>query len=255
MSTPQATRPIPSLNPRSLSPVGSAAAPVAATSVAPRVAGQPIAVAVVGTGFIADFHLEILAATPGVKLVATCDADLAKAQSAARRFGVPHAVASVEELPALGVQIAHVLVPPAAHLAVARQLLELGIGAFVEKPLATSSREARELQSLAKARGLTLGVNHNALFHPAFQNVLTRVRNGEIGRVEHVRVCLSVPLRQLDAGDFSHWMFRSPRNIIFEQAPHPFAQLYALIGCVQSAKTSVLRSRELQPGRCSTSAG
>ncbi len=249
MSTPQATRPIPSLNLSSSSPVGSAGAPITAASKATRVAGQPIAVAVVGTGFIADFHLEILASTPGIMVVATCDADLPKAQSAARRFAVPHAVASLEELPALGVHIAHVLVPPAAHLAVARRLLELGIGAFVEKPLATSSREARELQSLAKTRGLILGVNHNALFHPAFQNVLSRVQAGEIGRVEHVRVCLSVPLRQLDAGDFSHWMFRSPRNIIFEQAPHPFAQLYALIGCVQSAKTSVLRSRELQPGQ------
>ena len=241
--------PAPRLTPSSASRVGPSDAPTASKSRATRAPGQALAVAVVGTGFIADFHLEILARTPGVEVVATCDADLHKAASAARRFGLPHAVASIEELPALGVHMAHVLVPPAAHLAVTRRLLELGIGAFVEKPLSTSSREARELHELAQARGLVLGVNHNAVFHPAFQNILQRVRSGEIGRVEHVRVCLSVPLRQLDAGDFSHWMFRSPRNIIFEQAPHPFAQLHALVGRVIHATTSVLRSRELQPGQ------
>jgi predicted dehydrogenase/nucleoside-diphosphate-sugar epimerase len=237
------------LSPSSTSRAGSPPAQAQVPALKARQAGQPIAVAVVGTGFIADFHLEILAKTPGVRVVGACDADLTKAQSAARRFGLPHAVASIEELPALGVQVAHVLVPPAAHVALTRKLLELGIGALVEKPLAISSREARELHDLAEARGLVLGVNHNALFHPAFQNLMRRLGSGEIGRVEHVRICLSVPLRQLDAGDFSHWMFRSPRNIIFEQAPHPFAQLYALIGRVRNATTTVLRSRELQPGQ------
>ena len=206
-------------------------------------------VAVVGAGFIADFHLEILRATPQVEVVAVCDADLVKAQSSARRHKVPHAVASLAELAALKIDVAHVLVPPNLHLAVTRELLELGIGAFVEKPLALSTADARSLTELAEQRDVVLGVNHNAAFHPAFQRLLERLRSGEIGRVEHVRVCLSVPLRQLDAGDFSHWMFREPRNIIFEQCPHPFAQLVELVGGVRVLHTTMLGSRELQPGQ------
>lgn len=206
-------------------------------------------VAVVGAGFIADFHLEILRATPQVEVVAVCDADLVKAQSSARRHKVPHAVASIAELAAMKIDVAHVLVPPNLHLAVTRELLELGIGAFVEKPLALSTADARTLTELAEQRDVVLGVNHNAAFHPAFQHLLERLRSGEIGRVEHVRVCLSVPLRQLDAGDFSHWMFREPRNIIFEQCPHPFAQLVELVGGVRVLHTTMLGSRELQPGQ------
>ncbi|MCC6405922.1 MAG: NAD-dependent epimerase/dehydratase family protein [Planctomycetes bacterium] len=214
-----------------------------------RPLGPKTRVAVVGTGFIADFHLEILRATDAVEVVAVCDLDLVKAERAARKFGVAKAVKTLRELVDVGVDVAHVLVPPALHVAVTKELLELGIGAFVEKPLALTSREARELGELARAKGVPLAVNHNAVHHPAFAELLARVRAGEIGRVEHVRVCLSVPLRQLDAGDFSHWMFRAPRNIVFEQAPHPYAQLHALIGKVVQAKTSLLGTRELNPGQ------
>jgi predicted dehydrogenase/nucleoside-diphosphate-sugar epimerase len=207
------------------------------------------AVAVVGAGFIADFHLEILRGTEGVEVRAVCDADLVRAQAAARKHGVPQAVASVAELAPLGIDVAHVLVPPQLHVAVARELIELGIGVLVEKPLALTSADARELGRLAAARGVVLGVNHNAVHHPAFQKLLARLAAGEIGRVEHVRVALAVPLRQLDAGDFSHWMFRESRNIVFEQCPHPFAQLVELVGSVRELKPAVLRTRELQPGQ------
>jgi len=209
----------------------------------------PTRVAVIGAGFIAQLHLEVLAATPGIALTAICDRDLARAERAARRFGVPHSVADLDPLPALGVQIAHVLVPPDQHVAVARRLLELGIGVLVEKPLALASADARELDRLARERRLPLGVNHNSLFNPAFVALRRRLDSGEIGRLEHVRVALSVPLRQLEGGDVAHWMFREPRNIVLEQAPHPLAQILALCGPLREARTSVLSSRELRPGQ------
>ncbi|MFL6294049.1 MAG: NAD-dependent epimerase/dehydratase family protein [Thermoanaerobaculia bacterium] len=205
--------------------------------------------AVVGAGYVAAFHIEAMAGVPGLEIAAVCDPDLERARALAKRWGIPAAVASIEELAGLGVQVAHVLTPPDLHARVTRQLLEAGIGAFVEKPFALSSREARELAELAAARGVPLGVNHNNLHHPAFTRLLDWVRAGRIGRVEHVRICLSVPLAQLDAGDFSHWMFRSPENIVFEQAPHPLSQLHALIGPVREARTTLLGTRELHPGQ------
>jgi predicted dehydrogenase/nucleoside-diphosphate-sugar epimerase len=210
---------------------------------------RDLRVALVGAGYVAQFHRDILAETPGVKLVAVCDADLERARSAARQWGVPSAVGSIDGLAGLQIDVAHVLVPPDLHVKVTRSLLEMGIGVLVEKPLALASSDARELQELADRLGLPLGVNHNNVWHPAFARLLDHVRAGRLGRVEHVRVCLSVPLAQLDAGDFSHWMFRSPENIVFEQAPHPLSQLHALIGAVREAKTTILGSRELHPGQ------
>lgn len=210
---------------------------------------QPVRVAVVGAGYVAGFHLEILAEMPDVQVVAVCDPALDRAREAAAKWRVPHAVASVDELPAFGIDVAHVLVPPDLHVRVTHRLLELGIGALVEKPLALASADARELQRLAGERGLPLGVNHNNVHHPAFTRLVEHVRAGRIGRLEHVQVCFNMPLAQLEAGDFSHWMFRAPGNIVFEQAPHPLSQLHALIGRVRSAQTTLLGTRELLPGQ------
>lgn len=212
-------------------------------------AGVKTRVAIVGAGYVANFHLEALKEMPDVEVVAVCDPALDRARAAARTWGVGPAVGSLDELAEMRIDVAHVLTPPDLHVPVARKLLELGIGLFVEKPLALTRSEARELQTLADARGLPLGVNHNHVFHPTFVQLLRHVEAGRIGRVEHVRVCLSAPLPQLDAGDFSHWMFRSPENIVFEQAPHPVSQLHALIGAVREAKTTLLGSRELHPGQ------
>ena len=60
--------------------------------------------------------------------------------------GGAHAVGTIEQLQQLEVQRAHLRVPPTLHADMTRQLLEAGIGVFVEKPIALSSRQARELE-------------------------------------------------------------------------------------------------------------
>src|SRR3954463_13892550 len=114
-------------------------------------------VALVGAGYVAQFHRDVLAETPGVNLVAVCDADAERARAAARQWGIPNAVGAVEELGDLAIDVAHVLVPPDLHVKVARALLEMGIGVLVEKPVALASEDARELQELADRLGLPLG--------------------------------------------------------------------------------------------------
>src|SRR5262249_23599948 len=94
-----------------------------------------------------------------------------------------------------------------------------------------------------------LAANHNSVWHPTFRRLLARLETGAIGRIEHVGVDLCVPLRQLEARDHSHWMFREPANIVFEQAVHPFAQLVRLVGAPREVHAEVLETRELGPGQ------
>lgn len=206
-------------------------------------------VAIVGAGYIADYHLPVLQSLAGVEVVAIVDSFLPRAQALAQRFGIAHAFTELEDLEELAIDVAHLLVPPDLHGRLVRELFDLGIGAYVEKPFVLSSAEARELHALAEARGLVLGVHHNNVFHPAFARLRERVAAGEIGRVEHVQVTWNVPLAQLDAGDYAHWMFRAPRNILFEQAVHPFSQVHALLGPVRRAHACALGERELNPGQ------
>jgi len=238
--TSEASEPAASALPREADP---------APADAPRRSGGPRRVAIVGCGYIGAFHADILRAIDGVELAAACDAVPGRAAAFAKTHGIPVAVESIAELTDHAIDVAHLLAPPDLHVQLTRELLSFGIGVFVEKPLALSSADARELTELAARKGLVLGVNHNAVHHPSFRELLKRVRAGEIGALEHVQVTLSVPLRQLDAGDFSHWMFREPRNIVFEQAPHPFSQLAELVGGVKEMTSVRLGTRELNPGQ------
>ena len=152
----------------------------------------------------------------------------------------------LSELAGLGVDVAHLAVPPTCTCLTRR--CSSRASASSPKPISLGTDDARELAELA-AKGLALGVNHNNVFHPSFTRMVKRIESGEIGRVEHVRVTLSVPLRQLDAGDYSHWMFRAPHNIVFEQAVHPLSQLEHLLGPVKSATVDQLQTTELHPGQ------
>ena len=228
----------------------SARAPSAAVSrpIAALAARRgPRRVALVGAGYVARFHLEALAGLRGVEVAAVCDRDAVRAAALGSASDAAVA-ATLDSLHSLGVEAAHVLVPPDEHGPVARRLLELGIGVLVEKPLTTGSTEALDLAGLAARRGLALGVNHNAVHQPPVRRLLAHVRGGGLGRLEHVQVTFAAALPQLEAGDHGHWMFRSPENVLLEQAVHPCSVLHALVGRVRQATTAPGRSRRLLTG-------
>ena len=202
-----------------------------------------------GCGAICSTHLEVLSSTPGVEVVALVDSRIEAAEVLARQHGVPQVSASVAALSDQEVDVAHVLTPPHTHATVTRELLELGLSALVEKPFALSSEEGRELAALARERGLSLGVNHNHRFHPTFLQLKERLAAGDIGRLRHVQATWSMPLGQLDAGKLDDWMLSAPRNIVFEQAPHPLSQVHELCGAVLDGTAGPLEERELAPGQ------
>ena len=58
----------------------------------------------------------------------------------------------------------------------------------------------------------------------------------------------NVPLRQLGAKQFSHWMFQRPENLFLEQGVHPLSQIYDLIGKASQVTTLTSGRQELAPG-------
>lgn len=187
--------------------------------------------ALVGAGHVAATHAQALQRLARVRVAAVVDPVRARAERLAAACGAPLVLADPAELVAAGgCSAAHVLVPPPAHAAVALPLLAAGLDLLVEKPLAASAGEARELEAAARGRGAVLGCNQNYLFHPAFRRLLRALAEGRLGRLVHVAQIFRLPLRQLDAGRFDHWMFRSATNLLLEQAVHPLSLLDELLG-------------------------
>jgi len=124
---------------------------------------------VVGAGHMGQYHILALAELWDVELVAICDTDADRARQIAAQYGT-RAVATHQELAGL-VDIATVAVPTERHFEVARDLLEAGVHVLVEKPMAPTLEEAKELFRLARQRARVLHVGHVERFNGAVQEL------------------------------------------------------------------------------------
>jgi predicted dehydrogenase/nucleoside-diphosphate-sugar epimerase len=207
-------------------------------------------VLLVGAGNIAAVHAEVLHGMSGVRIAAIVDPNLAAAERLAERWGAPAAHRSVTEAicDGAGLDAAHILVPPDLHRDAALPLLEAGCPVLVEKPLATSRQACDDLLAAAHRSGAMLGVNQNFVFHPAFVQLRREVEAGTYGPPRFVDCIYNVPLRQLAARQFGHWMFHAPGNILLEQAVHPLSQIVALAGAVQEVRALAGPPPAIAPG-------
>ena len=131
--------------------------------------------AVIGVGHLGRHHARVLAGIEGVQLVAVADARIEQARAVAEPLGA-EACSNYRDL--LGrVDAVSVAVPTFLHREVAGAFLSEGVHAMVEKPLASSLREAEELVDLANQSGATLQVGHIERFNPILSTLETaRIR-------------------------------------------------------------------------------
>jgi predicted dehydrogenase len=83
--------------------------------------------------------------------------------------------------------------PVDLHYPMARASLERGRHVLCEKPFALNVAEARELASLARTRGVVAVVNHEFRHYPAREALTRKIREGGLGRVEHILVRDRIP--------------------------------------------------------------
>ncbi|MGI9504656.1 MAG: Gfo/Idh/MocA family oxidoreductase, partial [Geminicoccaceae bacterium] len=187
---------------------------------------------------------------PDVALQVVVDPRLEAAKSVAKRWGIPGVHDSLEAALALGdLDCVHVLTPPDLHEPMTRQALEAGLPVLVEKPLTPARTSSLALATLADETGLTLGVNQNFLYHPAFARMRAVLESGALGRLNNLTCLYRMPLRQLQGRQFGHWMFQAPQNLLLEQAVHPLSQIKALVPAAALGDVRVGERLTLGPDR------
>lgn len=188
-------------------------------------------VALVGAGYISDYHLAALRALPGVRVTAVCDVNEGRATRWAQGHGIPKAYGDLGTMLAQEqLHAVHVLTPPHVHIEPGLQVLEAGVDALLEKPLAHTLAGCQRLRDAAAKHGRALGVSHNFLFTTAYERLVDDVRSGRLGQVDQVDIVWNKQLGQLTGGPWGAWMLAHPRNILFEVAPHSFAHCMHLLG-------------------------
>ena len=205
-------------------------------------------VILIGAGNIARTHAAALKTIEGLSIAGIYDVNSGAAMSFAKEFGIHNAFASIEEAVAFGADTVHVMTPPQHHLLTALPFVQAGQSVFVEKPVGVSRAECDELRQAAKQSGAAVGVNQNLVFNPAYRQLKETISAGKLGRPRYLSYLYEVPLRQLSARQFGHWMFRDPVNILLEQAVHPLSQIVDLAGRVGELSCLAESPIEISPG-------
>jgi len=147
-----------------------------------------IRVALVGSGYIQDFHARAVHEHPSAELVAVANWREQSATALAERFAIPRVTTDWNEIvEATDVDAAVVATPNALHAPQSVALLRAGKHVIVEKPMATSVAECDEMIDASRASGALLMVAHCWRFRDEVLAMRERIASGELGEVVKTR--------------------------------------------------------------------
>ncbi len=141
----------------------------------------------IGYGYWGPNLARVFSSSPGVELRSLAELNEQRRAAALQRYpglDVTPDYRSLLQDPAIDAIV--ISTPVITHYALAKQVLQAGKHVLVEKPLATSAEDARELASIAEQRGLIIMVDHIFLYEPAVRYLREVVRSGGLGELRYI---------------------------------------------------------------------
>ena len=148
---------------------------------------RALRVGVVGAGVMGTNHARVLAGLPGVTLVGIAD-PLAAHRTRAEQMLACKTFATVDELLESGVDAVTIAAPTHLHRDVSLACIARKIHILVEKPIASTVEEGREIVNAANKAGVTLMVGHVERFNPAVAAIKQAIKDEEILSIAITRV-------------------------------------------------------------------
>ena len=138
-------------------------------------------IALAGTGAFGIKHLDGLQNIDGVSVTAVVSRRLEQAEEVARKYGVPLATTSLDEVLASDDVDAVILCTPTQlHASQSIAAMRAGKNVQVEIPVADSWADAQEVDRVQRETGRTCIVGHTRRFNPSHQWVRRRILAGEL---------------------------------------------------------------------------
>ena len=185
---------------------------------------KSVSVAVVGCGYWGKNLVRNFAEIGNLAAIADPNPEVAGRMSV--NHGVP-AMTFEEILANEGIDSVAIASPAALHAKLCIQALEAGKHVFVEKPLALTLDDGRNVAAVAEQAGRTLMVGHLPQYHPAFLTLIQLVRGGRIGRLQYLYS------NRLNLGKI-----RREENVFWSFAPHDISMILALTDEMPKAVTA-----------------
>lgn len=143
---------------------------------------QKLRAGVIGVGIMGELHARTYANNPMVELAAFCDLRIDRAREAAVKFGVSHSFQSYDEMLAdVELDIVSVCTPDFAHAAPVIAAANAHKHVLVEKPLATSVSDAKEIILAAERNGVKIMAQFSHRWVPAYRQAKDLIARAEAG--------------------------------------------------------------------------
>jgi len=143
-----------------------------------------IRLAVIGTGVMGSHHVRILKQMTNVDLVSISDTDKDKLDKLSSQYNIKKIyVNHLEMLEKEKLDGVVVAVPPSYHKKIVLDCFKKGLNVLVEKPIAHSVEDAKEMIKAADMAGTIFTVGHVERFNPVVTKIKEFIDQGMIGKI------------------------------------------------------------------------
>lgn len=211
--------------------------------------------AIIGAGFIADYHVKGIRAVPGAGVATLIGRDPARTRKRANELEVVQAgtdfKAVLHDDRIDGVVIA---TPDALHHDMTIRALEAGKPVLLQKPMALNLTECEDMLAAADHTGTRLTVSFMHRYFPEVRWLRNLLAEGNLGNVHTVRIRNATP-----GADWANWFFDSNMvsgGVAMQLGVHGIdliGHLFGPIETVAGAAATVRGTRTLADGRRVTS--
>ena len=143
-----------------------------------------VKVGVIGAGIQAKAaHLPTFAKLSDVEVVGIADVNEKPAKALAKKFGIQNIYTDYQDLLESDVDLISICTPHKLHRQMAVDTANAGKHILIEKPMATSVKDADEILSAVDENKVKLGVVQNYRLFPAIQDAKNRIDSGRVGKI------------------------------------------------------------------------
>ena len=152
--------------------------------------GKKLKYGIIGTGWIAELHVESLKQMPDVEIAAAADLIPGKAEKFMKKYGLPNvrcypdhkSMLEAEELDAVSVCTYNT-----AHAVCTVDSLNKGVNVLLEKPMCVTVEEAADIIRAEKRSGKLLSIGFQPRMDANMQMIKKIVQSGELGRIYYIQ--------------------------------------------------------------------
>ncbi len=178
----------------------------------------------VGLGAMGMNHYRILRELPTVELAAVCDQAIVPPHDE-----VPHYRSVEAMLAETSLDAAVIALPTSEHREAALSCIDAGLHILIEKPIAASAEEGRQILKAAEAAGILAAVGHIERFNPVVEALVKELEGRHIFSIAITRVG-PFPPRIRDVG------------ILVDLSVHDIDLIHHLTGGIEILESRIFKS-------------